>query len=160
MSMRRACPAVRRAEPLTAGLPLKLTPLGPSAKILFVPTLDFTKLKTYPAGSRKSKVRFDAFAKSGRKGGTFRQFYDSFPNILAAKEFRGIVDAIVAAHAFWLGPGIEESGRALDIAERSRAPAAAGRMGFYHGAYVVSDMVKAALLILGLWITSRGYERY
>ena len=67
----------------------------------------------------------------------------------------GALLAIVAAHAFWLGPGIEEAGRALDIAERSRAPDAAGRMGFYHGAYVVSDMVKAVLIALGLWFVVR-----
>ncbi len=63
-----------------------------------VATLDFTKLKTYPAGSRKSKVSFDAFAKPCRKGTSFRHYYDSLPNILAVKEFRAIVDAIVAAH--------------------------------------------------------------
>ena len=64
----------------------------------------------------------------------------------------GALLAIVLAHTYWLGPGIEEAGRALDIAGRSRAPGAAGRMGFYHGAFVVSDMVKAALIASGLWI--------
>jgi len=64
-----------------------------------VPTLDLTKLKTYPAGSRTSKVNFSAFARTCRKGGSFRQFYDSLPNILAVKEFSAVVDAIVAAHA-------------------------------------------------------------
>jgi len=63
-----------------------------------VPSLDFTKLKTYPAGSRKSKVNFNAFARICRKGGSFRQFYESLPNILAVKEFQCVVDAIVAAH--------------------------------------------------------------
>ena len=66
----------------------------------------------------------------------------------------GALLLIVAAHAFWLGPGIEEAGRALDFAEKSRPPGAAGRMGFYHGAYVVSDMVKAALIVLGLWFVA------
>ena len=63
-----------------------------------MPTLDFTKLRTYPAGSRKSKVSFDAFAKPCRKGGSFRQFYESLPNILAGNELRAIVDSIVTAH--------------------------------------------------------------
>ena len=63
-----------------------------------MPALDFAKLKTYPAGSRKSKVNINAFARPGRKGGSFRQFYESLPNILAVKEFRAVVDAIVAAH--------------------------------------------------------------
>ena len=65
---------------------------------LNVPTPDLTKLKTYPAGSRKSKVNFNVFAKVCRKGGSFRKFYDALPNILAVNEFRAIVDAIVAAH--------------------------------------------------------------
>ncbi len=64
-----------------------------------MPTLDFAKLKTYPAGSRKSKVKFDAFAKVCRKGGSFRQFYDALPNFLAATDFKMVADAIVAAHA-------------------------------------------------------------
>jgi hypothetical protein len=63
-----------------------------------VPSLDFTKLKTYPAGSRKSKVNFNAFARLCRKGSSFRQFYDSLPSFLAAKEFQAVVDAIVEAH--------------------------------------------------------------
>lgn len=60
-------------------------------------TLDFTKLKTYPAGSRKSKVNFQAFAKVCHRGGSFLEFYESLPNFLAAKQLRVAVDAIVAA---------------------------------------------------------------
>ena len=63
-----------------------------------MPTLDFTKLKTYPAGSRKSKVTFDAFAKPCRRGGSFRQFYESLPDVLAAKDFRIVVEALAKAH--------------------------------------------------------------
>ena len=63
-----------------------------------MPALDFAKLKTYPAGSRASKVNVKAFARPGRKGGSFRQFYEFLPNILAVNEFRAVVDAIVAAH--------------------------------------------------------------
>lgn len=63
-----------------------------------MPTLDFSKLKTYPAGSRKSKVNFEAFARMCRKGGSFRQFYESLPNFLAVKEFRTVVEAIATAH--------------------------------------------------------------
>jgi hypothetical protein len=63
-----------------------------------VPTVDFTRLKTYPAGSRKSKVNVKAFASLCRKGGSFRQFYDSLPGILAARDFQAVVDAIVQAH--------------------------------------------------------------
>jgi hypothetical protein len=62
------------------------------------PALNFAKLKTYPAGSRKSKVNFKAFARSCRKGTSFRRFLDSLPDILAVKEFQAVVGAIVAAH--------------------------------------------------------------
>ena len=62
-------------------------------------SLDFSKLKTYPAGSRKSKVNFSAFASVCRKGGSFRQFYDSLPDFLAARDLRAVADAIVEAHA-------------------------------------------------------------
>lgn len=62
-----------------------------------MPSLNLAKLRTYPAGSRKSKVNLNAFAKTCRKGGTFREFYDALPNILAAKEFKDVVAAIVSA---------------------------------------------------------------
>ena len=60
--------------------------------------LDFTKLKTYPVGSRKSKVNVKGFASVCRQGTSFRQYYDSLPDILAARDLRAVVDAIVAAH--------------------------------------------------------------
>lgn len=64
-----------------------------------MPTLDISKLKTYPANSRRSKVNFAVFAKPCRKGGTFLQFYKSLPHILAVNELEAVVDAIVAARA-------------------------------------------------------------
>jgi hypothetical protein len=63
-----------------------------------VQPLDLTKLKTYPAGSRKSKVSFGSFARPCRKGGTFREFFDSLPDFLAARDLRFVVDAILQAH--------------------------------------------------------------
>ena len=63
-----------------------------------MPTLDLRKLKTYPAGSRKSKVNFQGFARLCRKGSSFREFYHSLPHILAAKDFQTVVEAIVKAH--------------------------------------------------------------
>ncbi|MBI3996900.1 MAG: hypothetical protein HY352_04505 [Candidatus Omnitrophica bacterium] len=65
---------------------------------MYVPTLDFRKLKTYPVGSRKSKVNVKGFASVCRQGTSFRQYYDSLPDILAARDLRAVVDAIVAAH--------------------------------------------------------------
>ena len=69
----------------------------------------------------------------------------------------GALLAIVLAHAFWLGPGIERTGRALDFAPPGPAAAAARRLfGLYHGIYIVSDLLKAALLAWTLWRAARG----
>ena len=62
------------------------------------PLIDVTKLKTYPLASRRSKVSHGAFAQPSRKGRSFREFYDSLPEILAAKELRAAADAMVHAH--------------------------------------------------------------
>ncbi|MBI3324560.1 MAG: hypothetical protein HYZ92_04700 [Candidatus Omnitrophica bacterium] len=62
------------------------------------PIVDLAKLKTYPLASRRSKVSHEAFARTARKGLTFRQFYQSLPNILAAKDLRTVATAIVRAH--------------------------------------------------------------
>jgi len=63
-----------------------------------VPTLDIAKLKTYPLASRRSTVSLAAFARPCRKGGSFQEFYESLPDLLAAKQLRVVVDAIVQAH--------------------------------------------------------------
>ncbi|MBI3088034.1 MAG: hypothetical protein HYY91_04030, partial [Candidatus Omnitrophica bacterium] len=63
-----------------------------------MPTLDFTKLKTYPLASRRSKVNREAFARVGRKGLSFREFYRSLPDFLAVQHLRTVVEAIVQAH--------------------------------------------------------------
>jgi hypothetical protein len=62
------------------------------------PSIDVSKLKTYPLASRRSKVSHGALAKVGVKGGTFSDFFDSLPEILAAKDLRAVVRAIVQAH--------------------------------------------------------------
>lgn len=62
---------------------------------------------------------------------------------------------IVLVHTFWLSPEIEASGRALDFADRAREEAAVRRFGYVHGAYVISDMLKATMLAIGLWISVR-----
>ena len=62
-----------------------------------MPGLDFKKLKTYPLASRRSKVSHEAFARVGRKGASFRDFYRSLPQFLAARDLRIVVNAIVEA---------------------------------------------------------------
>jgi len=62
------------------------------------PKIDLSKLKTYPISRRKSKVRYQDFARPSSKGASFSKFYDSLPNILAGDAFRQVVDSICAAH--------------------------------------------------------------
>ena len=62
-----------------------------------ITVLDLTKLTTYPLASRRSKVSHEAFARVGRKGSSFRDFYRSLPQILAARDLRVVVKAIVEA---------------------------------------------------------------
>lgn len=54
-------------------------------------------VKTVPIARRKSKVTLAMFAKTCRRGDSFRAFFDSLPNILAANELRECVDAIIKA---------------------------------------------------------------
>lgn len=55
------------------------------------------RAKTVPLSRRKHKVSRSMFAKTCRKGESFRRFYDSLPRVLAAGDLRAVVDAIVAA---------------------------------------------------------------
>jgi hypothetical protein len=55
------------------------------------------KVKTYPLEKRKSKVYLSAVARPPVKGDSFRTFLDRLPDILAARDFKGVVRAIVKA---------------------------------------------------------------
>ncbi|HAH20068.1 MAG: hypothetical protein A2Y00_09135 [Omnitrophica WOR_2 bacterium GWF2_43_52] len=59
--------------------------------------VDVRRVKTYSIKQRRSKVEKNAFAKPCVKAGSFQAFYDSLPRILKAKDFKAVVDAIVAA---------------------------------------------------------------
>ncbi|OIO39300.1 MAG: hypothetical protein AUJ75_01470 [Candidatus Omnitrophica bacterium CG1_02_49_10] len=59
--------------------------------------IDLTKLKTYSITKRKSKVSLKDSAKPTPKGSRFRDFYANLPDVLAAKDFKSVVDAIVKA---------------------------------------------------------------
>src|SRR5687768_11894089 len=59
---------------------------------------DLKKVRTVPVLRRENKVSADEFAKPPRPGdGSFRAFVDSLPDILVARDFRSLVDAIVSA---------------------------------------------------------------
>ena len=57
--------------------------------------MDLTKLKTYSLKKRKSKVKLAEFAQVCRKGGSFVEFYQSLPKILAADNLHKVTEAIV-----------------------------------------------------------------
>lgn len=59
--------------------------------------IDASRLKTYPLQRRHSKVKVSNFAKSWRRGKSFRSFLDSLPDILAVKTLREVAAAIVKA---------------------------------------------------------------
>lgn len=57
--------------------------------------MDLSKLKTYSIKKRKSKVNLAEFAQVCRKGGSFAEFYQSLPKILAADNLHQVTEAIV-----------------------------------------------------------------
>ncbi|MFH0940625.1 MAG: hypothetical protein V1840_02075 [Candidatus Omnitrophota bacterium] len=59
--------------------------------------MDLTKLKTYSIKKRKSKVSRQELARVLKAGSSFRDFLDSLPDILKAKDLKDVVSAIVAA---------------------------------------------------------------
>ena len=66
----------------------------------------------------------------------------------------GCLLLIVCAHVFWFSPKIEALGRILTSAEASgNTPALKDEFGRYHGAYVITDMLKACILLVAIWIS-------
>ena len=60
--------------------------------------IDMSRVKTYSIATRDNKVNVeDHFASAPLSGMSFRQFFDSLPNLLGAENLRGIVDAVVNA---------------------------------------------------------------
>ena len=60
--------------------------------------VDLTPLKTYSIDDRKSKVSLGDLAKPWKKGDVFSSFLDSLPDILAARQLRQVIDALVSAN--------------------------------------------------------------
>ena len=59
--------------------------------------IDPEKMRTVSLKERKSTVGVDDFSRTYAKGGTFGDFYDALPNILAGRDFRRIVQSLVDA---------------------------------------------------------------
>ena len=60
---------------------------------------DLTGVRTYPLATRKSKANAADFARVYQRGSGVAGLIGSLPNILAAADFKAVVDAIVAARA-------------------------------------------------------------
>ena len=58
---------------------------------------DLAKIRTVPVLRRENKVSAEEFAKPPSRDKSFRAFVDSLPDILVARDFRRVVDAIVKA---------------------------------------------------------------
>ncbi len=61
------------------------------------PSLDFSKIRTYPVADRANKVAVEAFAKPHTPGATFASFLDSLPDFLAVQDLKTVVAAMAAA---------------------------------------------------------------
>lgn len=59
--------------------------------------LDLSQVKTYSVRERENKVVSTEFARVLERGASFQNFFDSLPDILAGKELRAVVEAIVNA---------------------------------------------------------------
>jgi len=62
-----------------------------------VAPLDLSKLETYPLASRKSKVSSEQIGKPVAPGGSFRDFWESLPDILAGRDLRELVRRLRSA---------------------------------------------------------------
>jgi hypothetical protein len=56
--------------------------------------IDLSKVKTYPLSDRKSKVSSDDFAKTWKKGSSYKDFLNSLPNILAGNDIKSVINAL------------------------------------------------------------------
>jgi hypothetical protein len=60
--------------------------------------LDLSGIKTCSLADRKSKVDSDDFARTWRKGSSYREFLDSLPDILAGGDLKNVIAAIAEAY--------------------------------------------------------------
>jgi hypothetical protein len=58
---------------------------------------DLSKVRTVPVARRPNKVNADEFAKAPGDDRSFGAFIDALPDVLVARDFRAIVDAIATA---------------------------------------------------------------
>jgi hypothetical protein len=104
---------------------------------------DLSGVATYPLASRKSKARVEHFAKPYEAGSGLPAWLSSLPEILAAADFRAVVDAIARAKqggdgiVWGLGAHVIKTGLApvvIDLMERGFVSAIA-----LNGAGIIHD---------------------
>ncbi len=61
------------------------------------PELDLSRIRTVPQAGRANKLRADEFATPPGQDRSFHAFLESLPDILEAKSFQAVVDAVVSA---------------------------------------------------------------
>lgn len=74
-----------------------MTRRSPDSKKSDAGEADLGKVRTVPVLRRANKVSAEEFAKPPAKDRSFHAFISSLPDILVARDFRHVVDAIVAA---------------------------------------------------------------
>ena len=104
---------------------------------------DLTGLASYPLASRKSKARVEDFARAVASGDGIRAWMETLPSMLAASDFKAVVERIRAARAadrpvIWgLGAHVIKTGLApvlIDLMERGYVSALAT-----NGAGIIHD---------------------
>jgi len=66
-------------------------------KIQSYPRLDLARVKTYKLAQRKSKVEIQDFSRPHTPGSSFSDFLSTLPEILAARDFKAVISAVVQA---------------------------------------------------------------
>ena len=104
---------------------------------------DLSSVRTYPLNSRKSKTRTEDFGRAVGERATVGQFVESLPNMLAAADFRRVIQHIVEARrgeagVLWgIGAHVVKTGLGpvlIDLMERGFVSAIAT-----NGAAVIHD---------------------
>jgi hypothetical protein len=105
--------------------------------------VDLSKVRTYSVAQRLSKMHREAMARPHRRGNFFEDFYKSLPDILIARDFRELVDHIIAARKnnkpviLMMGAHVLKVGLSpivIDLMERGILTGVAS-----HGASVIHD---------------------
>lgn len=60
--------------------------------------IDLSGLKTFSIADRESKVSIENFASPWTRGGTFAEFLDTLPDILAGADLHRVIEAVATAH--------------------------------------------------------------